>query len=147
MRSFSVLEVLRKRRILGPRQKYRYSRLEIDKSPDALVQACLEHLGLSLLVEWDVLIFLYRHQAILTSAEQIARLLGYPSKAVGNALETLDSQKLVRRSRPSQGVRFYQSVYSEAHAKPENCFRQLIKFADDRSGRLLLVKHLRRTTA
>jgi hypothetical protein len=107
----------------------------------------LKDLGVSLLSDWDVLVFLYRHQASLTSAEQIARLLGYPSKTVGGALERLESQKLVKRSRPSQGVRFYQFVFPEAHLDPESCFRQLIKFADNRSGRLLLVKHLRRSAA
>ena len=33
--------------------------------------------GISLLSEWDVLVFVYRHGASLTSAEQIARLIGY----------------------------------------------------------------------
>jgi transcription initiation factor IIE alpha subunit len=117
--------------------------LENVESSDALVQECLKNLGLSLLGDWDVLVFLYRHQSSLASAEQIACLLGHSSKAVGAALEKLESQKLIQRSRSSQGVRFYQFVPPKPHIAPESCFRQLISFADSRSGRLLLVKHLR----
>jgi hypothetical protein len=118
--------------------------LENAESPDALVQECLKNLGLSLLGDWDVLVFLYRHQASLASAEQIARLLGHSSKAVGAALERLESQKLIQRSRSSQGVRFYQFVFQKPNQAPECFFRQLMSFADSRSGRLLIVKHLRR---
>jgi biotin operon repressor len=117
--------------------------VEQNNLPDILVQRCLQSLGVSLLSDWDVLVFLYRHQASLTSADQIARLLGYSSKAVGQALDRLESQKLVLRSRFSQGVRFYQFVSSEAHFVPEGCFRRLMRLAENRTGRLLLVKHLR----
>ena len=115
-----------------------------DKLLEIPVAEYLNSLGISLLVEWDVLIFLYRHQFSLASAEQIARLLGYPSSAVGDSLDTLESLHLVQRSRSSQGVRFYRFVFSEAHIAPESCFRQLISLAEDRTGRLLLVKNLRR---
>jgi DNA-binding MarR family transcriptional regulator len=117
--------------------------VEQNKSPDIRVKECLKDLGVSLLGEWDVLVFLHRHQASLTSAEQIARLLGYPSKAIGQALDTLESQRLVERSRSSQGVRFYQVVSSGAHLAPESCFRRLMRLAENRTGRLLVAKHLR----
>jgi DNA-binding MarR family transcriptional regulator len=114
---------------------------------DALVQECLESLGLSLLGDWDVLVFLYRHQASLASAEQIARLLGHSSKAVGSALDRLESQKLVQRSRSSQGVRLYQFMLPKGQGTLESCFGQLIDLADSRSGRLVLMKHLRQSVA
>jgi DNA-binding MarR family transcriptional regulator len=118
--------------------------VEQDQSPDALVQEYVKDSGLVSLAEWDVLIFLYRHQSSLASAEQIARLLGHPNEAVDRALETLERHKLIQRSRPSQGVRFYK-LFSEAQLDPGNRLRQLTRFAAHRSGRLLLVKHLRRT--
>jgi DNA-binding MarR family transcriptional regulator len=118
--------------------------VEQDKSPDALVQECVKDLGLSSLAEWDVLVFLYKHQSSLASTEQIARLVGHPHKAVDSALERLENQKLLQRSRPSQGVHFYE-LLSAAELAPRHCFRQLIRLADHRSGRLLLFKHLRRS--
>ena len=113
------------------------------KSPNIHIQDCLKSLGLSSLADWDVLVFLYRHQASLASAEQIAHLVGYSINAVGDSLDRLESQGLVERSRPSRGVRFYQFVVTEAHRAPEGCFRQLISLAENRTGRLLLVKHIR----
>jgi hypothetical protein len=117
---------------------------EKNKSSDILVQECLKSLGISLLGDWDVLIFLHRHQVILASSEQIARLLGYPNEAVSDALDRLESQGLVQRSRASQGVRLYQFVFSEAHLAPESCFRRLMSLAENRSGRLLVAKRLRK---
>ncbi len=116
---------------------------EQERSLDLLVEGCLESLGISSLRDWDVLVFLYRHQTSLASAEQLARLLGYPSTVVGDALDTLESLKLVHRSRASQGVRFYQFVFSEQHLPPDSCFRQLMSLTENRSGRLLLTKKLR----
>lgn len=109
------------------------------------IQECLEMFGLSLLCDWDVLIFLYRHQFSLASAEQIGRLLGYPSNTVADALSKLESHGLVERSRSSQGVRFYQIIVSEQNLAPQSCFRQLMSLAGTRRGRLLVVKHLRKS--
>ncbi|MGA8026746.1 MAG: helix-turn-helix domain-containing protein, partial [Bryobacteraceae bacterium] len=64
-------------------------------------------MGISLLSEWDVLAFSYRHGANLTSVEHIARLLGYGKAAVRSALDKLESLGLIRRSRASQGVRMH----------------------------------------
>jgi DNA-binding MarR family transcriptional regulator len=114
-----------------------------DKSPDILIHECLEDLGVSLLGDWDVLMFLYRHQFSLANADQIARLLGHPSKAVGEALERLESQALIQRSRSSQGARFYRFKFSEAQSAPESCLRRLLSLAETRAGRLFLIKHLR----
>jgi hypothetical protein len=60
---------------------------------------CLEGMGISLLSEWDVLVFVYRHGASLTSADQIARLVGYESTVVDGALKRLEREKLMERSR------------------------------------------------
>jgi DNA-binding MarR family transcriptional regulator len=57
-------------------------------------------LGISLLTDWDLLAFVYRHGASLTSTDQIARLIGYESAVVGAALDRLERDKLIERSGP-----------------------------------------------
>jgi hypothetical protein len=118
-----------------------------ETSVDFQIQECLTRLGIASPVEWDVLAFVYRHQASLTNADQIARMLGYPSTVVADALDHLESLKLIRRSRASQGVRLYQFVSSEADSPSHSCFQQLIALAEDPAGRLLLIKKLRQHRA
>jgi hypothetical protein len=113
------------------------------KSLDFQIQECLTRLGIASPVEWDVLAFVYRHQASLTNADQIARMLGYPSTVVADALDHMESGKLIRRSRASQGVRLYQFGSSEADPHSHSCFQQLIALAENPAGRLVLMKKLR----
>ena len=87
-------------------------------------------LGISSLIDLDVLIFVYRHRASLVNADQIARFLGYTGKAVENALERLEARGLIRGSRASHGVRLYQSLHSRADAPLNHRLRQLIKSSD-----------------
>ena len=44
-----------------------------DKQPDLQVEGWLQTLGIESLCQWDVLVFLYRHQPTLVRAEHIAR--------------------------------------------------------------------------
>jgi hypothetical protein len=113
------------------------------KTLDFQIQECLTRLGIVSPVEWDVLAFVYRHQASLTNADQIARMLGYPSTVVADALDHMESGKLIRRSRASQGVRLYQFGSSDADPQPHSCFQQLITLAENPAGRLVLIKKLR----
>jgi DNA-binding MarR family transcriptional regulator len=103
---------------------------------------CLEGMGISLLSEWDVLVFVYRHGASLTSADQIARLVGYESTVVDGALKRLEREKLMERSRPSQGVRFYR-IQASMDAGHRRCLQQLVSLSESRAGRLLLAKRLK----
>jgi DNA-binding transcriptional regulator GbsR (MarR family) len=114
-----------------------------EKTLDSQIQDCLSRLGIAALVDWDVLVFVYRHQASLTNADQIARMLGYPSTVVADALDQMETFKLIRRSRASQGVRLYQFVASEADPQSHSCFQQLITLAENPAGRLVLIKKLR----
>jgi biotin operon repressor len=101
-------------------------------------------LGISLLCEWDVLVFLHRHGASLTSASQIAGLLGYRKAAVEAVIESLESKGLVQRLRGSRGIcifRFAPPVDSRY-----GCFFELMSLAETRSGRWLLVSILGRRT-
>ena len=112
------------------------------KNLDFQIQECLRHLGIASPVEWDVLAFVYRHQASLTNADQIARMLGYPSTVVADALDHMESGKLIRRSRASQGVRLYQFGSLEADPQSHGYFQQLITLAEKPAGRLVLIKKL-----
>ena len=114
-----------------------------EKSLDSEIQGCLIRLGIASPVDWDVLAFVYRHQASLTNTDQIARMLGYASTVVADALDHLEALKLIRRSRASQGVRLYQFVSSEADSPSDHCFQKLITLAENPAGRLLLMKKLR----
>ncbi|MGI8989028.1 MAG: ATPase domain-containing protein [Bryobacteraceae bacterium] len=103
--------------------------VEPEKSLDLQLQECLESLGIRSLGDWDVLVFLYHHHACLASVEQIARLVSYPNKVAGEALGTLESLGLVKRSRDSQGLRLYQFVRDP----PQSCFSKLMSVAENRN--------------
>jgi hypothetical protein len=49
----------------------------IEHISDAEIDGWLNTLGIASLCQWDVLVFLYRHQTSLVGADFIARLLGY----------------------------------------------------------------------
>jgi DNA-binding MarR family transcriptional regulator len=106
------------------------------------VQSCLESIGISLLCDLDVLAFVYRHGASLTSADQIARLIGYKSAVVSGALDRLEREKLIERSQPSQGVRFYR-ILASTDAARQGCVQQLVNLSRTRAGRVLLAKQLK----
>ena len=105
--------------------------VEQDQSSDASVQGYIEDSGLVSLAELDVLVFLFRHQSSLPSAEQIARLLGHPSDAVGTAIENLEGHKLVLKSRRSQGS--FLLIFFRNTAGLQQSLRQSIRLADHRS--------------
>ena len=102
----------------------------------------LKLLRISSLAEWDVLVFIHRHGTSLASAENIARLLGYTPAVVSAALDSLSSKALIERSRNSHGVRVYRhssAIHDEAR---RSSFEELISVAEDRPGRLVLIRNL-----
>jgi hypothetical protein len=121
--------------------------LHPDNSLDSQIQECLTRLGISSPIDWDVLVFVYRHQASLANAEQIARMLGYPSTLVADALDHLESLKLLRRSRASLGARLYQFVSADAAPPSHSSFLQLVAVAGNPAGRRLLITKLRQHRA
>src|SRR5438105_11659646 len=72
------------------------------------VQGWLKTLSIQSLCQWDVLVFLYRHQSSLLSADHIAFFLSYANAEVVAALDSMESSGLVERSRISLGVRSHQ---------------------------------------
>ena len=114
-----------------------------DNQPDLQVNGWLKTLGIETLCQWDVLVFLYRHQSSLVSAEHIARFLGYATAEVVAALDSLESSGLVERSRVShQGVRLIR-VTALADPARRDALERLMTLADSHTVRLLLARRLR----
>jgi DNA-binding MarR family transcriptional regulator len=114
-----------------------------EKSQDELVLESLQTLGVALLTEWDALTFVYRHTTSLCTAAQIAKLIGYDKVETAGALQKLETLGLIERSRVAQGIRFYRVP---AAADPlRRCLLELMSLTQDRAGRLLLLRHLKRS--
>lgn len=74
------------------------------------IERWLQTLGIQQLIEWDVLVYLYRHQHSLMNAERISHLLNYGPGLIVEVIKTLESLGLVERSRASQGVRMHRLI-------------------------------------
>ena len=109
---------------------------------DLTLEHCLKSLGISLLSELDVLVFLHRRKRSLTTVKQISSLIGHDQAAVSIALGLLEREKLIEISIASQGLRFYRILPQEDSGR-QQCFRQLVSLSDTRAGRLQLAKHLK----
>jgi hypothetical protein len=114
----------------------------IENISDAEIDGWLKTLGIASRCQWDVLIFLYRHQVSLVGADFIARLLGYASDPVVAALDVLEFLGLVERSRVSQIVRLYQFTVPPDPQRGD-AWARLLALASDRTGRVRLSKSLR----
>ena len=111
--------------------------------PDAEVAGWLHTLGIVSLCQWDVLVFLSRHQTTLLGAASLAQLLGYATEPIIAALEGLESLALVTRSRVSQGARLYQCMVPPTSPRGV-AFARLQGLADHHAGRVLVATQLRR---
>jgi hypothetical protein len=109
---------------------------------DAEIDGWLKTLGITSLCQWDVLVFLHRHQTSLLGADFIARLLGYASGPVVAALEVLEFMGLVERSRVSQIVRLYKLTVPSDPPRGD-AWARLLALGSDRGGRVRLSKSLR----
>ena len=120
--------------------------MDLSPPPDPEVAGWLRTLGVVSLCQWDVLVFLYRHQTTLLGAADLARLLGYASDSIIVALDMLESLELVTRSRVSQGARLYQ--FSLPLDSPRGAaFAQLQALSAHRAGRVRVAQQLRRDRA
>ena len=117
--------------------------MKAEESPDVPVPERLQVLGVTLVTEWDTLAFLFQHKTSISTAAQIARLVGYDKAEIGAALQTLDGLRLIRRSRTSQGARIYEFCQPQEPGR-HTCLVELMNLAQHRAGRLLLLKHLQR---
>ena len=111
--------------------------------PDTEVEGWLKATGIESLCQWDVLLFLDRHRTTLIDAEHLARLLGYATEPLVDALDALEILGLVDRSRLSQGARLYRFIPPSGRPNDE-AFRGLLALAGHRSGRLVLSRLLQK---
>jgi hypothetical protein len=116
--------------------------MQPDSISGAEIEGWLKTLGIESLCQWDVLVFLYRHQSSLVGADFIARLLGYASGPVVAALDVLERLGLVERSRVSRNVRLYQFTVPSDPQRGD-AWERLLALAGHRGGRVLLAKRLR----
>lgn len=83
----------------------------------------------------DLLLFFVRHPRALLSSDQIAALLGYPVKRLGDSLDVLvKADLLLRRQKPSGVARLY--VFADSVAP--DWLSSLVELASTRAGRLAL---------
>jgi hypothetical protein len=115
--------------------------IESETNSEISVRAWLESAGISLLSQWDVLAFIYRHGPCLTSAEQVARLIGYETTAVTAALDWLERENVIQRAG------FCQVQLHTIVAFPDDdrgrSLRQLVSRSGSRAERLRLRKLLK----
>lgn len=109
------------------------------------VHYCLESLGIFHLGDWDVWAFVYRHGVSLISLEQIARLTGYQTTVVAEAMARLERGKFIERSRPSREIHLYRTM-ALTDLERRRCLEYLIGVSENRSGRLQLTKELKSVT-
>jgi hypothetical protein len=109
----------------------------------AAIKTHLAVLGISLLAEWDVLIFIYRHGTSLAGGQQIAPLVGYDRVSTGTVLEVLTAKGLISRSRSSHGVRLYRFLPFD-NTSVRHSFESLMSISRGREGRLLMVSVFRK---
>jgi MarR family len=132
----------------GPRETGGDFITERENNLELAVQSCLDSMGISLLSEWDILAFVYRHGPTLTTTVQIARLIGYDSTLVGDALDRLERAKLIERSGPSQGegegARLHR-MRASTDARHRQYLQQFVNLSESRDGRLLLSKLLKKS--
>jgi DNA-binding MarR family transcriptional regulator len=112
-----------------------------ESAQELSLESCLRGAGVTLLSQWDVLAFLYRHGASLTTPDQIAHLTGYDTAVVSDVLDYLNRENLIQRSRPSAGVCLYR-ITSSMDTGRRHCFQQLVNLSESRAGRLLLAERL-----
>ena len=111
--------------------------MDPENPPDLQVEGWLKTLGIESLCQWDVLVFLDRHQSSLLSADRIALFLSYANAEVDAALDSVESSGLVERSRVSQGVRLYR-LDAPADPTRRDALERLMALADGHTVRLLL---------
>lgn len=98
---------------------------------------------MSLLSDWDVLVFLHRHPVSLMSADGIGRLLGYSGVVIADTLTRFERLGLVHRSHPSAGIRLHRFAWPDDPFLRQ-CVQHLVEEADTRTARAHLATLLRR---
>jgi hypothetical protein len=109
---------------------------------EILFEHHLEILDISAIAEWDVLAFLHRHGTTIAGGVYLVRMIGYNQSMIESALDKLTRSGLIQGSRGSDGIGLYKSIPLDTPAR-QNSFEALIKLADQRNGRLHLIRAVR----
>jgi DNA-binding MarR family transcriptional regulator len=112
---------------------------ERERGLDAAVEHWLQTIGIHNLVQWDVLVYLYRHQTSLVNAEQISHLLNYGATTIAEALNALESMGLVERSHAKRGVRLHR-LATLVDSQCQEALERLTRLDDLRPVRRLLAR-------
>jgi len=83
----------------------------------------------------DLLLFFVRHPRALLSSDQIAALLGYAVKRLGDSLDVLVTANLLSRTQKPNGVA---RLYVFADRVAPDWLSSLVELASTRAGRLAL---------
>jgi len=83
----------------------------------------------------DLLLFFVRHPRALLSSDQIAALLGYAVKRLGDSLDVLVTVDLLSRTQKPNGVA---RLYVFADGVAPDWLSPLVELASTRAGRLAL---------
>jgi DNA-binding MarR family transcriptional regulator len=113
-----------------------------DEIRELSVLSYFKTVGISRLSDWDVLAFIHRHGVSLASADQIARLTGYENTVISGALDRLEAEKLIQRSRVSRGICVYR-VLDPTNAERKHRLESLLSLSRSREGRLIMKKQLK----
>ena len=108
---------------------------------DADVHHWLQSVGVESLCQLEVLTFLHRHRSTLLPPEYLARLLGYRTEPVVDALDWLSGAQLIKWS--AQSRHSYQFIVPSVPSRTD-ALERLLALSAHRSGRLLLRRHLGR---
>ena len=117
--------------------------MAIEESLVVSVLERLQTLGVSLVAEWDTLVFLHSHSPSLCTAAQIARLIRYEKAEIGAALQRLEEAGIIQRSRTFQGTRMYKFIEPPEPGRRSSLL-ELMSLDRTRTGRLLLLAQLKR---
>ncbi len=83
----------------------------------------------------DLLLFFVRHPRALLSSDQIAALLGYTVKRLGDSLDVLVTAELLSRTQRPNGIA---RLYVFADGVVPDWLSSLVELASTRAGRLAL---------
>ena len=103
---------------------------------DEQVRALLDRIGMVRdRCDLDLLLFFVRHPRVLLSSDQIAALLGYTVKRLGDSLEALVTAKLLSRTQKPSGVA---RLYVFADGDTPDWLSSLVELASTREGHLAI---------
>src|SRR5262245_59038710 len=98
----------------------------VQPDSEADVQRWLTATGVESLCQWDVIVFLNRHQTVLMAPDDLARLLCYRTASIVATLDALAAHELVRLSPKSTRARLYESRVPSEVSRQEALERLLV---------------------